>query len=122
MSTDPHPGKSRRRSRASGSSRNPAPMTRQQNAGSSGSADDDEDAPGCDDPYAALDITAFEEGDLSPERIQRLARHVKQCLTCRILVAWIVVESVPAKGTGVHAAVPVSAAAAPARFRPESSK
>ena len=62
--------------------------------------------PSCDDLDAPYDLAALLEGHLSPEGIQRLARHLKQCRTCRTLVVMIVAEAVPARGTGVHAAVP----------------
>lgn len=69
-------------------------------------AGDDATARRCDDLYATHDLAALREGHLSPDGVQRLARHVTTCVTCKILVATIVAEASRAESTGTHAAAP----------------
>jgi hypothetical protein len=63
----------------------------------------------CDDPFAIHDAAALREGNLSPDGIRRLANHVVQCDSCKILIAALVVEAQRAESTGNHLA-PQSAA------------
>ena len=70
------------------------------------SAEDGEAPRGCDDLYAPRDLAALQEGHLSPDGIQRFARHVARCKTCKILVATIVAEVNRAESTGMHAVMP----------------
>jgi hypothetical protein len=50
---------------------------------------------GCDD--ACHDLAALQEGTLSPDGIRRLARHVVQCDTCKIMVAFMMIEALQRK-------------------------
>jgi hypothetical protein len=58
----------------------------------------------CDDTDASFDFAALRQGRLSPDGIQRLAKHVVRCATCKLLVASIVAEASRAESTGMHAA------------------
>ena len=60
----------------------------------------------CDDLDASFDLAALRQGCLSPDGIQRLARHVARCVTCKYVVATIVAEVSHAESTGTHAAAP----------------
>lgn len=69
-------------------------------------AENEEASRGCDDLHAPHDLAALREGHLSPDGIQRLARHVVRCTTCKLVVATIVAETRRAESTGMHAAAP----------------
>jgi hypothetical protein len=56
----------------------------------------------CDDEYAALDLAGLQAGALSPDEVSWLATHLKRCETCRIVLGILVVEQIPAEGTGRH--------------------
>jgi hypothetical protein len=47
----------------------------------------------CEDEYAALDIAGLRVGSLSRDEIRRLAAHLHQCGTCRMVVAIIVANT-----------------------------
>lgn len=56
----------------------------------------------CTDVTAVHDAAALREGTLSPGGIQRLAHHLPQCESCRILVAGLVDDAQRAEWTGKH--------------------
>lgn len=58
----------------------------------------------CTDAIAVHDAAALQEGTLSPTGIHRLARHLAQCESCRILVAALVDDAQRAEWTGKHEA------------------
>lgn len=47
----------------------------------------------CPDPSAALDLAALSEGNLSPQGMDRLARHMVGCSACRTVLAMVVQEA-----------------------------
>lgn len=61
------------------------------------------DAESCDDEYSALDLAGLRAGTLCLDERRRLAAHLRRCETCRIVLAIIIEEEVPAEGTGKHA-------------------
>lgn len=60
----------------------------------------------CLDPMAVHDVAALQQGTLSPAGIHRLAHHLAQCESCRILVAALVDDAQRAEWTGKHDAAP----------------
>jgi len=56
----------------------------------------------CTDAIAVHDVAALEEGTLSRTGIHRLAHHLPQCESCRILVAALVDDAQRAEWTGKH--------------------
>ena len=62
----------------------------------------DSAAVACLDPVAVHDLAALQEGTLSPAGIHRLAHHLAQCESCRILVAALVDDAQRAEWTGKH--------------------
>lgn len=56
----------------------------------------------CTDPVAVHDVAALGEGTLSPTGIHRLAHHLAQCESCRVLVAAVVDDAQRAEWTGKH--------------------
>jgi hypothetical protein len=49
--------------------------------------------------FAIHDLAALAEGNLSPEGVERLARHLRRCHTCMATLAAIVDEAQPSEGT-----------------------
>jgi hypothetical protein len=64
----------------------------------------EEPPPSCDDADAFHDIAALQDGNLSRAGVRRLADHLGQCRSCRILVALLVAESTRADSTATHSA------------------
>ena len=61
----------------------------------------DEPAPSpCTSETAIHDAAALREGHLSPAGIARLAEHVTQCESCRILVALLIRDALEIEATG----------------------
>lgn len=56
----------------------------------------------CDDADALHDIAALQDGNLSRAGVRRLADHLGQCGSCRILVALLVAESTRADSSATH--------------------
>jgi hypothetical protein len=56
----------------------------------------------CTDVTAVHDAAALREGTLSQAGIHRLAHHLPQCESCRILVAGLVDDAQRAESTGKH--------------------
>jgi hypothetical protein len=56
----------------------------------------------CTDAIAVHDAAALREGTLSPAGIHRLAHHLSQCESCRILIAFLVDDAQRAEWTGKH--------------------
>jgi hypothetical protein len=50
--------------------------------------------------FAIHDLAALAEGNLSPDGMERLARHLRQCHACMATLAAIVDEAQPSEGTG----------------------
>jgi hypothetical protein len=60
----------------------------------------------CDDLYAPSDLAAMRDGRLCPDGIQRLAKHLVQCRTCKLFVATMAAEACQAESTGSHPPAP----------------
>jgi hypothetical protein len=71
--------------------REPAVTSDSQAPVSSGAGEANAAAPEpCDSDVAADDFAALREGNLSPTGLARLSDHVAQCVSCQILVAFMI--------------------------------